>query len=153
MTVHVKELDRNISWDKTTNKWKVKVARGGTVHHLGRFTDRTTARAARDAFLTTQPLAPRQSASDERLRAQALSTARVQFTAATPDELLKAADQLYAWLKQGSTAPRVTEEGTYDRIQAMVRKGVHLWDACEKAGVEPCDYSELQQRVLQIRYA
>ena len=99
--------DHHIVWCRSTAKWRVKIVRGGRTHEVGRFVDRPSARAARDAFLASlgvEPqVEPRHLNGDAKLRATALRAARVQFTAASPLDLIKAAEQLYLWLKHGDT--------------------------------------------------
>ena len=99
--------DHNIQWDDAECKWRVRIIRNGQTYQVGRFVDRPTARAARDAFLETlgakPQVAARQTSEDAKLRMTALRAARVQFTAASPMDLIKAAEQLYLWLKHGES--------------------------------------------------
>lgn len=114
--------DRNITWCNTTGKWKVKLTRDGKEHFLGRFTERHAAREARDRFEEQYALRPRVSArhssADAHLRVAALRAVRMQFAATDPMELIKAAEQVYQWLKQSDTvsAPSCTAPGT-DTLQ------------------------------------
>lgn len=99
--------DHNIQWDRAEGKWRVRIVRNGQTHQLGRFVDRPSARAARDAFLESLSVEPqvaaRQTGEDSKLRMTALRAARVQFSAASPTDLIKAAEQLYLWLKHGES--------------------------------------------------
>src|SRR5690606_41990648 len=78
--------------------------RSSDLHFAGLHATREQALAAAEERRAA--LQPRQSSQDERLRAKALTTARVQFTGQTPEALIAAAEAIYQWLKHGNLAPR-----------------------------------------------
>ena len=91
-------------FDSTKRKWVGRVSVNGRRHFAGLHATREQALAAADEIRAQ--LQPRQASRDEWLRAKALSTARVQFTGRSPQDLIDAAELLYQWLRNGTTTPR-----------------------------------------------
>jgi len=91
-------------FDPDKGRWVARVSIKGRRHFAGLHATREQALAAAEERRAA--LQPRQSSQDERLRAKALTTARVQFTGQTPEALIAAAEAIYQWLKHGNLAPR-----------------------------------------------
>lgn len=93
-----------VYFDTAKHKWVARASIQGRRHFAGRHATREQAQAALDDLYAR--LAPRQASRDEWLRAKALTTARVQFTGGSPQDLVQAAELLYQWLKHGTHDPR-----------------------------------------------
>ena len=86
-------------FDTGKGRWVARVSIKGRRHFAGLHATREQALAAADERRAA--LQARQPSQDEWLRSKALSTARVQFTGRTPQDLIDAAEQLYQWLRHG----------------------------------------------------
>lgn len=87
----------------------------------------------------------RKTSAEEYLRVVAMRTARVQFAAHGALDLIHEAERLYEWLKHGK---KPDEAELVARVEALSQQGMHLFTACAKAGVDPRDYHDMRQRVM-----
>lgn len=96
-------------YDTTKQRWAARLSVRGQRFFAGYHGSREEAEQAvqrlalQHASESPPALAAKPSASDQRLRIQALRVARMQFVGETPEALLEAAETVFQWLKYGDT--------------------------------------------------
>lgn len=80
-------------------------------------------------------VSPRTVGRDAKLRAQALTAARIQFSGSSPTALLRAAEEIYQWMKCG--APAVPEKPVPIEAECGQERFNREIQALLAAGVEP----------------
>lgn len=87
----------------------------------------------------------RQVTFDQQLRAKALSTARIQFSGYSPQDLTRAAEELYQWMKHGPRAPTPLDpqERFNLELRALLDQGYEPFEALTMLRGQPTPLAAL----------